>query len=233
MTEPSVPSSLRMGEALTWAARAQRGDLLAFMILSAIPVVLTAAQGIGTTPVQNVLVDCLAPQTEGQRNACAAALSPTALLPVLISVVLVLAAFIAQVGVVRGAIVRTRGQSPTFAEMLETQNLRSFIVYVLLFRLMFFLGIALCVLPGLVVLVFFQFGPYLILDRGMGVRQAFRASAAMAGGNLPVVVLLALIVAVLELLGGLLFGLPMLVTLPFSALITAYVYRRLSGQAVA
>lgn len=232
MADAEVPAPVRMGEALGWAARAQRSDLLAFMILAAIPVVLTAAQGIGTTSVQNVLVDCLSPQTQGQRNACAAALSPSSLAPVLLSVVLIFAAFISEVGVVRGALMRSRGVSPSFAEILETRNLGSFVVYTLLFRVMFFLGLTLCILPGLLVLVFFQFGGYLILDRGLTVGQALRASAAMATGNFGPVALLAVIVALLSLIGGLLFGLPMLVTLPFGALLTAYLYRRITGQPI-
>ena len=87
-------------------------------------------------------------------------------------------------------------------------------------------------LPGLVVLVFFQFGPYFILDRGMGVREAARASASLAARNLGPVALVAILVALLELIGGLFFGLPMLITLPFAALFTAHVYRQLIGEPV-
>lgn len=232
MSDPMPAPSVHVGAAVSWAARALRSDLLPFMILAIIPVVLTASQGIGTTSIQNLLIDCINPQTPGQENACAAALSPTSLAPVLMSVVLVFVAFVAQVGVMRGALQRSRGQSPSFADMLEPRNFRAFAVYVLLYRVLFFIGLVLCILPGLLVLVFFQFGPYLILDRGLGVIDAFRASATMAARNLGPVASVAVISGLLELIGGLFFGLPMLITLPLAALFTVHVYRQISGETV-
>lgn len=229
---PPLPPRVHLGSAFGWATTTLRADLLAFLVLAAIPVILTAAQGIGTTPIQNVLVDCVNPTTPGQQNACTAALSFSALTPVLASVVLVFAASVAQVGVIRGALGRTRGQAPSFADMLEGKNLGRFVGYVLLYRLAFFIGVALCILPGLLVLVFFQFGPYFILDRGLSVLQAARASAALAARSLGPVAVVALVTGLLELIGGLFFGLPMLLTLPFAALFTAHVYRQLTDQPV-
>jgi uncharacterized membrane protein len=232
MSDPMGAPRVQVGAALSWAAGTLRRDLLAFLVLAAIPVVLTAAQGIGTTSIQNVLIDCVNPQSPGQRNACEAALSPSAMAPVLLSVALIFLAAIAHIGVVRGALGRTRGQAPSFADMLESRRFGTYAGYVVLFRIAFFIGLALCVLPGLVVLVFFQFGPYFILDRGMGVREAARASASLAARNLGPVALVAILVALLELIGGLFFGLPMLITLPFAALFTAHVYRQLIGEPV-
>ena len=54
----------------------------------------------------------------------------------------------------------------------------------------------------------------------------------MAARNLGPVAVVAMIVAFLELIGGLFFGLPLLVTLPVSALVSAHVYRQLQGQPV-
>lgn len=233
MSEELPPARVNIGSALAWAGRAQRADLLPFLILAIVPVVLTATQGIGTTSIQNLLVDCVNPQTPGQQNACALALSPASLAPVALSVVLVFVTYVAQIGVLRGAVGRTRGQSPSFAEMLESRSFGAFAGYVLLYRLMFFIGLALCILPGLLVLVFFQFGPYLILDRGIGVRQALKESATLASRNLGPVASVAVISGLLELIGGLFFGLPMLFTLPFAALFTAHVYRQLQGETVA
>jgi uncharacterized membrane protein len=232
MSDPGVPARVQIGGALSWAFSTLRADLLAFLVLAAIPVVLTAAQGIGTTSIQNVVLDCVNPQSPGQENACAVALSPSALAPVVLSVALVFLAAISQIGVQRGAIRRTRGQAPSFADMLESRGTGAYVGYVLLFRIAFFVGLALCILPGLLVLVFFQFGPYFILDRGMGVMAAARASASLASRHLGPVAIVALMTAFLELIGGLFFGLPMLITLPFTALFTAHVYRQLNAEPV-
>ena len=230
MSDPSGRPVFQVGQAFSWAASSLRGDFLPFIVLAALPMLFTAAQGIGTTSLQNVLIDCINPQSPGQENACAAALSPAALAPVLLSMVLVFAAYVAQLGVIRGAVGRMRGRSPSFADMLEPANTGSFVLYVLVFRLLFFVGLALCILPGLLVLVFFQFGPYFILDRGMSARQAARASARLAARNLGPVAVVAMIAGLLELIGGLFFGIPLLLTLPFAALFTAWAYRQLSDD---
>jgi len=235
MSDPSAGGGARavdLGSALRWSWMAFRTNAGAFMGLSIIVVVLTAAQQIGTTPIQNVLIDCVNPQSPGQENACSAALTPSALAPVLGSVGLVFLALVAQVGVQRAALGRTRGVQPSVTDLLESRNLGRYAVYVIVYRILFFVGIVLCILPGLLVLMFLQFGQYFILDRGMGVVEAMKASAALASRNLGPVAGVALIAGVLELAGGLLFGLPILLTLPLASLFVAHVYRQLTHEPV-
>ncbi len=220
--------AVEIGRALTWTWQAFRPDAGAFMGLAIITVLLTAAQQIGTTSIQNVLLDCVNPQSPGQENACSVALSPAGLAPIGIAVALVFLAYISQIGVVRGALGATRGVRPGITDLIESRNFGRYALYVIVYRILFFVGIALCILPGLLVLVFLQFGQYFVLDRGMGVIQAMKASASLASRHLAPVTTVALIAAVLELVGGILYGLPMLVTLPLASLFVANVYRQLT-----
>lgn len=235
MSDPtrSGRPAVAIGPALAWSWQAFRPHAGTFMGLSILAVLLTAAQQIGTTSIQNVLLDCMNPQSPGQENACAVALSPAGIAPVLVAVALVFLSYIAQIGVQRGALGATRGVTPGVTDLIESRNLGRYTLVVLVYRVLFFVGIALCIVPGLLVLVFFQFAPYLVLDRGMGVVQALKESASLARRNLGPVVTVALIAAVLELVGGILFGLPMLLTLPIASLFVAHVYRQLTGEPVA
>lgn len=226
-------TTIEVGRALGWSWRTFRPNAGAFMGLAILAVLLTAAQQIGTTSIQNVLLDCVSPQSPGQENACSVALSPAGLVPILIAVALVFLAYVAQIGVVRGALGATRGIKPGVTDLIDSRNVARYAVFVIIYRIMFFVGIALCILPGLLVLVFFQFGQYFVLDRGMGIIEAFKASASLASRNLAPVATVALIAAVLELVGGILYGLPMLLTLPIASLFVANIYRQLTEEPAA
>jgi Predicted integral membrane protein len=93
-------------------------------------------------------------------------------------------------------------------------------------------GILLCKLPGLLVIFFFQLGPYYVLDRGMGVREALVASAQVIRRNLAAAFLMTVLNALVLVLGGLFFGILTLLTLPFATLFTAYLYRTFNGEPV-
>ena len=235
MTDPTGQPRppVAVGRALGWSWQAFRPNAGAFMGLAIITVLFTAAQQIGTTSIQNVLLDCVNPQSPGQENACSVALSPSGIAPILIAVALVFLAYIAQIGVVRGALGATRGVKPGITDLIESRNFARYALFVIVYRILFFAGIMLCILPGLLVLVFFQFGQYFVLDRGMGVIQALKASASLASRHLAPVATVALIAAVLELVGGILYGLPMLLTLPIASLFVANVYRQLTEQPAA
>ncbi len=140
-------------------------------------------QNVGTHPLQNILVDCSNPETPGQLNACTAALGLSAIAAIAISLVFALLAFIAQIGVQRAAIRSTQGVAPTFSEMFTTQYLGRYILYMIVFAIFGVLGLILCILPGLLVFFFLQLGPYYILDKGMSVGDAFKASYTAVSKN--------------------------------------------------
>lgn len=144
-------------------------------------------------------------------------------------------AALASIGVYRAALRRTQGVAPSFEQMTTTENLMAYVVVAIVYALATVLGLALCILPGVIVVVLFLFAPYFALDKGQGVGEAFRNSYALVTGNLGKVVLAILVNIVASILGSsnILFGLLVLVTLPFSALFTAYVYRSLQGEQVA
>ena len=81
-------------------------------------------------------------------------------------------------------------------------------------------------------LFLFQLGPYYILDKGVGVMQAFRSSVNVVTKNLGPALLMTLVNALAAILGGVLFGVLTLVTLPFATLFTAHMYRQFNGEPI-
>jgi len=165
-------------------------------------------------------------------NACTAALGLSAIVAIVVSLLFALIAFIAQIGVQRAAIRSTQGVPPSFSEMFTTQNLGTYILYMIVFAILGMLGLFLCILPGLVVFFLLQLGPYYILDKGMSVGDAIKASYQAVSKNIGPALMMTILNVLVQLLGGLFFGLLTLVTLPFACLFTAHMYRQFNREPV-
>ena len=133
----------------------------------------------------------------------------------------------------RAAIRSTQGVPPTFSEMFTTQYLGRYILYMIVFAIFGVLGLILCILPGLLVFFFLQLGPYYILDKGLSVGDAFKASYTAVSKNIGPALIMTIINVLVQILGGLFFGLLTLVTLPFACLFTAHMYRQFNREPIA
>jgi uncharacterized membrane protein len=232
---PPVPAGPRVdvGAAVSWAFDRFKANAAAFVGLAAVVTVIQLVQQVGTRPLQNILVDCSNPDSPGQVNACTAAVGLSAIAAIVIALVFSLLAFIAQIGVQRAAIRSTQGITPTFSEMFTTQYLGRYILFVIVFAILFVVGLALCILPGLAVLFLLQLGPYYILDKGMSVGDAVKASVSAVTKNIGPAIIMTLINGLVAILGGMFFGILTLVTLPFACLFTAHMYRQFNREPVA
>ena len=221
-----------IGAAISWAFDRFKANAAAFVGLAAVVTAIYVFQSVGTNPLQNIVVDCSNPESPGQVNACTAALGLSALVAIVISLAFALLAFIAQIGVQRAAIRSTQGVAPSFSEMFTTQYLGRYILYMIVFAILGTVGLILCILPGLVVFFVLQLGPYYILDKGMSVGDAMKASYQAVSRNIGPALMMTIINVLVQLLGGLFFGLLTLVTLPFAALFTAHMYRQFNAEPV-
>jgi uncharacterized membrane protein len=116
--------------------------------------------------------------------------------------------------------------------MLTTENLGKYILFVIVFAVLFFVGLALCILPGIAVLFLLQLGPYYVLDKGYGVVEAMKASYNAVTKNFGPALIMTVINALVSILGGISFGLLTLITLPFASLFTAHMYRQFNKEPI-
>ena len=117
--------------------------------------------------------------------------------------------------------------------MFTTQYLGRYILYMIVFAILGVLGLILCILPGLLVFFFLQLGPYYILDKGYSVGDAVKASYSAVSKNIGPALIMTIINVLVQILGGLFFGLLTLVTLPFACLFTAHMYRQFNREPIA
>ena len=99
----------------------------------------------------------------------------------------------------------------------------------LIATLMVVVGLALLVVPGVFLLVLFQFYAYPIVDEGAGAVSALRRSAAMTRGDRWRLFLFGFLTFLINI-GGALCLLGLFLTVPVTLVSRAYVYRRLQAQ---
>ncbi|MBK9738074.1 MAG: hypothetical protein IPO93_00800 [Actinobacteria bacterium] len=211
--------------ALSWAFQEFRSHATAYAGLAAVVTVIQFLQQLAAQPLLVTLQNCLDVSTPGQRNACDDSLAGS--LPASLgTLVLVLLAVVATAGVQRAALGGTRHVIPSGRQILAMHDLPRYVLYSLVYGIVVGLGLLLCLLPGLAAYVVLQLGFYSVLDRGTGVAASVRLSARFTMSNLGPAVTVAAVNLAALLLGGLFYGIPTLVTLPFACLFTAHMYRQ-------
>ena len=150
-----------------------------------------------------------------------------------LGVVFALVGFLIQAGIVRGGLAVTKGQPLEVNTFLSTENFGQVVLTAVLIGIGTAIGSALCVLPGIVFSFFSQFAMHFVVDKGMPATDAIRASFQIVNRNLGSTVALFLGVIVANMIGAILCGIGLFVSVPVSIIATAFAYRRMNGEAVA
>ena len=133
-----------------------------------------------------------------------------------------------QMGLVRISLRLVDGRQPRYGELFG--DLTTFGRYVagnLLFLLIVLGGLLLLVIPGIIWSIKYQFAPFLIVDRNIGIKKAFQGSAGITLGVKWELFLFFLLVMAINLLGLMAFGIGLFTTLPATMIAYTFVYRKL------
>ena len=106
----------------------------------------------------------------------------------------------------------------------------SYLLASILFLLSVLAGFVLLVVPGIILLVMFQYYGYFIVDKNMGPVEALKASAALTQGVRWKLFGFGLVLGLLNIAGILLLVVGLFVTAPVSWVAIAFVYRKLLPQ---
>ena len=234
MSAPSPPPlpQVRISDALSWAFDTLKKNASGFIALAAVVAVIQLAQQFAIAPLNAIVTDCTNPQSPGQENACSVAVQDGLATGGLLLAFFLILGMLATVGVYRAGVRASQGMRPSFAEMFTTENLGKYLLFTLAYVALSVAGTLACIAPGLAVLFFLQLGPFYVLDKGYGVKQAIVASFRATSRHFGPTVIMTLVNIVTLLIGGAFYGVLTLVTLPFSTLFTVHVYRQINGEAV-
>ncbi|MEK7106915.1 MAG: hypothetical protein AAB899_01890 [Patescibacteria group bacterium] len=101
----------------------------------------------------------------------------------------------------------------------------------LLYGLGIFVGIILLIIPGIIVLLTYQFASYVVVDRNFGPIKALKESARITRGHRLELLLLFLLVLILNIAGLLALVVGLFVTIPVTMLAVVHAYRTLEHKA--
>ncbi|MCG2799234.1 MAG: hypothetical protein L6367_11915 [Cellulomonas sp.] len=147
--------------------------------------------------------------------------------------VIVLLGYLVQAGFIRGALEVTYGRPVAIGDFFKFTDFGRIVVAALVTGIIVGIGSALCYLPGIVAAFFLQFVLFFVIDKGMAVGDALKASFNLAKNNVGPAVLLLLVVYVIQAIGSALCGIGLIVALPLGYLVSAYMYRKLLNEPVA
>jgi len=140
---------------------------------------------------------------------------------------------IVQAVIVKGSLDVTRGRPLDIGSATSGINWGQVIIASLIIGAMTFVGLLLCIIPGIAVIFFTFFTLFFIIDRGEDAVAAIKSSFTMVKSNAGVLILFFLAQIALLIAGACLFFVGLLVAIPVVVLAQAYTFRVLSGEQVA
>jgi uncharacterized membrane protein len=148
-----------------------------------------------------------------------------------ISVVAFLVAMVLRLGLIVVTLKFKDGTAPEFADLFNRWPLAfSYVAASFLYVSMVLVGFVLFILPGIFLAVRFYFYGYFISDGEMSPIEALRKSLEVTRGFGIELFVLAVAFMGLNILGMLCLGVGLLVTMPVTALATAYVFRHIQAR---
>lgn len=151
------------------------------------------------------------------------------------SVVMVLqfvVAFFLQAGVFRAGLGVTKGVTPQVSMLTDTTNIGPFALTVVLVGLGAFVGYILCIIPGIIWLLFTAYAPIIALDKGVGPGDAIKQSIDWVKDNFGKVFLIILVAYAVYYVGIILCCVGVLATGPIALVAIIYSYRALNQEPV-
>jgi uncharacterized membrane protein len=137
-------------------------------------------------------------------------------------------------GLFRAALAVVDGRIPEVSMLFETEGLGSFIVAAILFGLMVWVGLILCIIPGIILFLVFMFYGFIIVENpNIGPTDALKKSQEITRGRLGELFVFGLAIFGINFVGALLCGVGLLFTYGISYIAVAYAYKTLRGEPVA
>src|SRR3989344_3911926 len=121
------------------------------------------------------------------------------------------------------------GEKPTFSEIFKEYPLFwKYLGLSILMPLAVLVGLVLLIIPGIIWAVRFSFAPLILVDTKIGPIAAMKESWAITAGNFWHLLEFWIVIGLINLLGMIVLGVGLLVSIPVSTFASIYVYRELT-----
>lgn len=140
---------------------------------------------------------------------------------------------ILQLFVIRATLMIVRGEKLEASRVMSLDNIGNYLLTALLVAVMTFVGLILCVLPGIAVMFFTMFWGYFVVDKNMSPVEAITASFNLVKENVGAVIIFLLLGWLVTFVGFIACFVGLIVAIPVVTIATGYMYKRLQGEPVA
>jgi uncharacterized membrane protein len=133
---------------------------------------------------------------------------------------------------INAALREASGEKATWGTLFKVNSYGMIILAALLLMVAAFVGLLLCGLGLIALAIFAPFTYHGVVDKGQNAWEAFTSSFRLVGQNFGAVFLLELALLGINIVGAILCGLGLFVTIPLSVLALAFAFRRIAGGPV-
>lgn len=128
----------------------------------------------------------------------------------------------------------TRGVKPEVGDLFKAQGYGPYLLATILFTIGLYIGLILCIIPGIIFLCVFGFYGFVIAERGegVGVMESLQKSADLTRGHRWQLFGLGIVLFLINVVGAILCLVGLLFTAGITLLAWAYTYRVLNGETV-
>jgi uncharacterized membrane protein len=133
---------------------------------------------------------------------------------------------------INAALREVSGEKATWGTLFKVNTYGMIILAALLLIVAGFVGLLLCGLGLIALAIFAPFTYHGVVDKGQNAWEAFTSSFRLVGQNFGAVFLLELALLGINIVGAILCGLGLFVTIPLSVLALAFAFRRIAGGPV-
>lgn len=150
----------------------------------------------------------------------------------LLSLVAVLIQWWVYLAFARIALAAHAGQPVSFKMLTEVKwdTYYKFALAMILSGIIVFIGLVLLIVPGIIAQLMLSMVVFVALEKHMGVIDMLKESRRLTDGHKWTLFGFMLIVAVMNIIGALIFGIGLLVTVPLTILAMAHVYKKLDQR---
>lgn len=223
-----------MGNAFSYAFKKFQENLLPLILITLVLLVGAAIIQVIGNLVQSAAVDDLTFNFEtGEYEGGGGGFFGIAMiLSFLFGALSLVVNLVIQSGIIKASLALTRGQKVDIGSAFSGINWAQVILAALVIGVLTFIGLILCILPGLVVIFFTSYTLYFVIDRGQDAVTAIKSSVALVKDNFGVLILFFLASLAAYVVGAILCGVGLLAAIPIVVLAQAYTFRTLTNDPV-
>lgn len=230
-------AGVNIGEAMSWAWAKFRQSPVP-MLLPGLLVLLATALFIGVFfSIMSSAVETTTTTTYfgGTTTSDTISLSGGSVFGlILVSVLFFVAMIYLSASMTSGALRVANGEPVSMKTFLVPQRLGAVVITSLIVGVITSIGLALCVIPGLIAIFLLQFAVFIVIDKPkVSAFGSLGESSRLARSSVVNSILTLLVSYALSYVGTLLFYIGLIVTWPIGQLFYAHCYRRLSGGYIA